>query len=228
MACGEFGALRSRGPNTCDPDKVELSNLQRQTFFQERDVGRSKVECLARHIKRINAETKVTGHKLRVEGPGDLFPYLGRATLVINCADFPDVSSMNDVVSRACFQAGLPHLLCGGYDGHLSFVGQTVIPYKTSCWECYAHGGAYERGLEGYEFLPITSSVKEGGTLAPIAAITANIHALEAIKVISGYAEPSMINHKGELDFNTLCLHRTYIPRREDCALCGVDVRDQA
>ncbi|PIN69955.1 hypothetical protein COV93_03435 [Candidatus Woesearchaeota archaeon CG11_big_fil_rev_8_21_14_0_20_43_8] len=42
-----------------DFDKVELSNLQRQTLFTESDVGISKVEAAADRLRQINSEIEI-------------------------------------------------------------------------------------------------------------------------------------------------------------------------
>ena len=161
-----------------DPDKVTASNLPRQTLYQERDLGRKKVKAAAQKLRLTNSEVKIIGLERKIISAKQLIPIIRNADLVINCADQPDISITNDIISQACFALKIPHILCGGYDGHLSFVGQTVIPYKTSCWGCYISGKSYEKRLSGFKSLIITHVSEEGGTLAPIASITAKVHAL--------------------------------------------------
>ncbi|HIG96246.1 TPA: ThiF family adenylyltransferase [Candidatus Woesearchaeota archaeon] len=204
-----------------DPDVIALSNLSRQTFFTEKDIGKAKVEIVKKHAAAINSMVKIKPVQRLIVSPRDLRPFVKNATLVINCSDYPDVSVTNDIVSRACFTYGIPHILCGGYAGHLSFVGQTVIPHQSSCWRCYVEGGIYERGLNGFTHMAITRSSVEGGTLAAIASMTANIHALEALKVITGYAEPAMLNAKAEWDFLSLSLTKITVSKNKYCSLCG-------
>ncbi|MEK7643235.1 MAG: ThiF family adenylyltransferase [Patescibacteria group bacterium] len=208
-----------------DPDTVAPSNLSRQTFFVEEDIGEAKVRTVRKRGLAINSRISIRPVQRLITSPRDLRPFVKNTTLVINCSDYPDVSVTNDIVSRACFTYGIPHILCGGYDGHLSFVGQTVIPYQSSCWRCYVEGGIYEKYLNGFTYMAITKSSVEGGTLAPIASMTANIHALEALKVITGYAEPTMLNAKAELDFSSLALTKTTIPKNKYCSLCGKSVK---
>lgn len=204
-----------------DPDTVELSNLPRQALYSENDIGKLKVEAAKDKLTLINTNINIEGVEQFITSPSQLVLLIENSTLVINCSGSPSVSDTNDIVSEACFKLNIPHLLCGGYDGHLSFVGQTVIPYKTACWKCYSESGIYEKSLQGFSHVPITPSSLEGGTLAPIASITANLHAIEAIRVISGYGKPTMVNCKAELDFSSFTLYKTRIRKRKDCSLCG-------
>lgn len=208
-----------------DPDIVELSNLPRQALYSENDIGKSKVEAAKDKLTYINSNTNIEWVQQFITSASELIPLIENSTLVINCSDNPSVSDTNDLVSEACFKLNIPHLLCGGYDGHLSFVGQTVIPYKTACWRCYSESGIYEKSLQGFSHVPITPSSVEGGTLAPITSITANLHAIEAIRVVSGYDKPTMINCKAELDFSSFTLHKTRIRKRKNCSLCGQNLQ---
>ena len=42
-----------------DNDKVSLSNLNRQTLFYEKDIGKSKVEVLSSKLNKINPSLKI-------------------------------------------------------------------------------------------------------------------------------------------------------------------------
>jgi len=204
-----------------DPDLVEVTNLPRQAFFTEQDIGKAKVAAIESRLRQINSSLRVIAVQAFVEDPEDLLPHIRAASLVVNCADEPDVDVSNSIVSAAAFRYNIPHILCGGYDGHLSFVGQTVIPFVTSCWECYKQNPAFDKERDGLEFIPIGTTGTQGGTLGPIAAITANLHAMEAIKVITGYARPLMVGFKGEFDFLRFSLRRIPVARFKDCPQCS-------
>ncbi len=49
-----------------DNDKVELSNLNRQIIYSNKDIGKYKVELAKKRINLINKKTKVTTYKTRV------------------------------------------------------------------------------------------------------------------------------------------------------------------
>ena len=44
----------------CDPDRVDLTNLQRQTLFATADIGRPKAEAAAARLAAINPEVAIS------------------------------------------------------------------------------------------------------------------------------------------------------------------------
>src|SRR5438445_13609786 len=50
-----------------DFDSVELSNLNRQIFYTDRDIGRKKVYVLERELQKRNPKIKVIGHDLKID-----------------------------------------------------------------------------------------------------------------------------------------------------------------
>ena len=68
-----------------DPDTVELSNLNRQHFFQS-DVGRVKVEALADHLKAVNPEIELVLHRIELT-PENTAGIFGDADLLIEAFD---------------------------------------------------------------------------------------------------------------------------------------------
>src|SRR3546814_20882405 len=45
----------------CDHDRVEVSNLQRQTLYRQRDVGRAKTDAAAAPLMALNREVEKIG-----------------------------------------------------------------------------------------------------------------------------------------------------------------------
>ena len=50
-----------------DNDKVNLSNIHRQTLFNSSDIGKYKVKVVDNKIKLINSNTKVKIYKFRLD-----------------------------------------------------------------------------------------------------------------------------------------------------------------
>jgi sulfur carrier protein ThiS adenylyltransferase len=68
-----------------DHDTVEASNLNRQCFFQG-DIGRSKPDALAAHLRAINPEVRLDLVKLKLT-PGDVPRLFSGADLLIEAFD---------------------------------------------------------------------------------------------------------------------------------------------
>ena len=45
-----------------DPDVVSLSNLQRQTLYSEKQIGRSKTECAHERLREMSSVSRFTLH----------------------------------------------------------------------------------------------------------------------------------------------------------------------
>ena len=51
-----------------DDDVVSLSNLQRQTLFNEADIGHGKVAVATKALNRLNPHIHIVPHELRADG----------------------------------------------------------------------------------------------------------------------------------------------------------------
>ncbi|MEK7591724.1 MAG: ThiF family adenylyltransferase [Patescibacteria group bacterium] len=198
-----------------------LSNLNRQCLFTLADVGEPKAATIAGKFAQIDPSIRTNILRMKILTKKGCMDAAQDATLIINCADEPHTDMINRIVTEAGHALGIPHILCGGYDGHLSFIGPTIIPGKSACWYCYEHALTQQLSHAGYEHLVVTPSHIQGGNIGAISAITANYHVLEAIKVLTGFATPTMLNRTAELDFLMFGIHFRNFEKRRDCHLCG-------
>ena len=58
-----------------DHDKVEISNLNRQTLFSQNDIGKFKVNQAKKKIKKINNKIKIKTFKIKLS-PKNIKKYL--------------------------------------------------------------------------------------------------------------------------------------------------------
>ncbi len=108
-----------------DDDSVSLSNLQRQVLYATSDIGRSKVDCAAAVVAKLNPHVKVTPYNLRLDA--DNAHALVRDFEIV--ADGSDNFATRYLVSDACFYEQRPLVTgaIGAFDGSLT----TLRPYET-------------------------------------------------------------------------------------------------
>lgn len=70
-----------------DPDKIELSNLQRQNLFDQEDLNKNKAEVAKSKLLKINPNAKIIAHntKLTEDNINELIKT--NTTLVLDCTD---------------------------------------------------------------------------------------------------------------------------------------------
>jgi bacteriocin biosynthesis cyclodehydratase domain-containing protein len=205
----------------CDPDRVEPSNLNRQLLYTPSDAGRLKVEVLQRKLTEFNPYVEVTARVESIVENTDFSHLLQGASLVVNCADKPDINITSDWVSAACMARRIPHIVGGGYSGHLAVIGPTILPGQSACWRCVRRATARDQVGVG---MTVIKGRDEGpaGSIGPIAAIIANIQAFEAIRVLTGCSPAQMAGRISEFDVMSLEMRHRDIPRDPGCEWCGI------
>lgn len=103
---------------TADFDKVELSNLNRQHFFQQ-DVGQPKAEALTRHLKSINPEIEIESHNIKLT-PSHISELFGSANLLIEAFDNAEAKAW--LIETWCTFFPSKPIICGS---GLSGLGDT-------------------------------------------------------------------------------------------------------
>lgn len=69
-----------------DYDHVALSNLHRQWLYREQDIGLTKADCLAAHLRELNSSITVVAHAVRFS-TSNAKQLLSNVDLVIDAAD---------------------------------------------------------------------------------------------------------------------------------------------
>ena len=183
LICG-CGALGSVLANTLvrsgvgkvrlvDRDFVELSNLHRQTLFDEADVaaGLPKAVAAAEKLRTINSAVEIEPIVAHV-GPENIESLCQGVDVILDGTDnFETRYLLNDTAVHL----NLPWV----YGGCVGAEGQTmtILPGETGCLRCL---------LPECPPPGSTPTCDTAGVLAPIVGVIASIQAQEAIKILSG------------------------------------------
>ncbi len=185
-----------------DGDKLEASNLHRQTMYALADIGEHKAILAADRLRALNPEVDARAYTLRLtaENATDL---VGEYDLVIDCTDnFSTKFLLNDV----CMRLRKPAIFSSvyQYEGQL----QVVRPDRDgTCLRC-VWPEATRDGLVG--------NCAEAGVLGPVPGVFGSLQALEALKTLLDL--PGQLGDELlVLDLLTLSVSRVRIKRAATC-----------
>jgi sulfur-carrier protein adenylyltransferase/sulfurtransferase len=188
-----------------DFDVVDLTNLQRQVLYGEKDVGRPKLEAAAERLQDVNPYLRIEPHELQLTSENALRILEPYDVVVDGTDNFPTRYLVND----ACVLLGKPNV----YGSIFRFEGQVSVfdARRGPCYRCLFR----EPPPPG-----LVPSCAEGGVLGVLPGIIGAMQALEAIKLILGEGEP-LIGRL--LLFDALAFRWTELKIRKDaeCILCG-------
>ena len=204
-----------------DADCVEISNLHRQFGYNECDIGLKKVDALEKTLLKYNPQLNI--NKICKFLDKDILENLKleKIDLIINCADKPNVDTTSLWIGEYATKRGIPHIVGGGYNLHLSLIGQTVIPHKTACVKCFQKHLEEENKIDPTRVKKLSIKNRKVGSFGPMCSIIASMVGMESIKVLTKHISPANINRRGEFNiYNMDITYKTY-ERRDDCEWCG-------
>lgn len=157
-----------------DRDVVERNNLQRQTLYDESDVGQPKADIACKKLRKVNSEIAITGLICDLN-PGNITEVLAGADLVVDATDNVLVRML---INDHCVKNSIPWI----YAGVIGTTGMTmnILP-GGPCLRC---------------MLPILPQAGPAdtcdtvGVLNTLPALVASVQATEALKILTK-AEPS-------------------------------------
>ena len=187
-----------------DRDVIELSNLHRQTMFNEDDVGQVKVETAAKKLRKLNQDIVIE------ELPVSINDYTA-LDVVDGCdvvIDALDSVNARYSLNKACIEKKIPFVTGAA----VGVTGQsfTILPNETACYHCLFPA------LDE-DSMP-TCSIE--GVHPSILSIIGGIEVSEAVKIITG-KEPSLKDRVLHVDLENLIFNFTKVSRVQECSVCG-------
>lgn len=152
-----------------DQDIVDLSNLQRQILYDEKDVGTSKIKSGVKKLKKINHNIIIDEYEFMLNDK-NANSIISKYDIIVDCTDNYKTRGL---ISRACTEN---HKRCvfGGVEEFNGF----IFTYSdgNSCFECLM--GDYEK------LIKMDTKKKITGVIGPMVGIVSSIQALEVAKLI--------------------------------------------
>lgn len=201
-----------------DGDRVELSNLNRQTLYTVDDVGLLKVEAARRALRSFYPEMRVTATARRLGSEAEVADFVAGADVVVDSADWP-AFEIERWCNAACFEAGIPFITMS----HFSWaarVGPFFVPGRTGCYSCQEIAFRREYPLlDMATTTPLGSS--QAATLGPACGLVGNQVGLEVMHLLTGLAEPATLGASLSYDLLTGEMSREEIVPEPDCPVCA-------
>lgn len=189
-----------------EPDRVELSNLQRQLLFETADIGRMKADAARDRLEEQNPDITITTHAERLT-EANAARLLTGADIIL---DGSDNFATRFAVQAACFalQKTLISAAISGFSAQLS----TFKPHLGAPHPCY-------RCLVP-ELPEREVTCAQEGILGPLAGLMGSWQAIEAIKELlslGGSLSGSLLVY----DALQAAPRVVSLPRAPGCPLCG-------
>ena len=183
-----------------DDDHIEASNLPRQIAYDQSQIGAAKAEALAEFCRARSRSATVIARPRRLAG-AELEEALGQHDLALDCSDSPTLAAaLND----AALRRGRPVVFASaaGLSGQLF----NLFPGEDApCWRCLWPEDIQPGG-----------NCDALGVLGPVPGVLGLLQALEAMKILTGFAAP-LRGQVLQYDFARLQQHRFTVPRRSNC-----------
>ena len=193
-----------------DRDVIELSNLHRQTMFDEDDVGQVKVEVAARKLKKSNPQVEIEALPISINDYTALDVVEGCDVVI----DALDSVNARYSINKACIEKNIPCVLGAA----VGVTGQvfTVIPNESACYYCMFPA------LDE-DSMP-TCSLE--GVHPSILSVVGGIEVHEAVDVLIGKT-PKSSEKFLSIDLENLEFSSVRTFKQDECSVCGTGKKNE-
>ena len=185
-----------------DNDKVNISNIHRQSLYSSKDVGKFKVNVVKQKIKLINPQVNIKTFKVRIEKKNIEKIFKNYHFIIDGSDNFKTKFLLNEYSLK--YNKVLIVGAISKMDGHIftfNFKNK-----KDTCLKCFYQSEPSDEILNcEYE-----------GILGPVAGIVGNIQAIEVLKKILNLSKESN-NKILILDLLNLNFRKVQFEKKKRC-----------
>jgi len=215
VGCGALGTAIASGLTRAgvghirivDRDYIELSNLQRQTLFDEQDITRGLPKAVAavEKLRQVNSEIELEALVTDLN-PFNVERIFSDVDLVV---DGSDNFEARFLINDACLKSGLPWV----YGAVIATYGVTmsILPQRTACLRCLLR----EQPPPG-----TVPTCDTAGVLGAAASIIGALEVTQALKLLLGGGQ-EFWNHLTHVDVWTAEWLHVEVERDPECPACG-------
>lgn len=189
-----------------DDDVVELTNLQRQIIYSEKNLHQTKVQAAKAFLEQLNPLVKIEIVAQRAD-LNFLQSIIPSVDVVIDCTDN---YLTRHLINQVCVAAKKPLV----FGAALQFDGQfSVFDASIEDSPCYACLFSPEEHFEEV-------ACSQMGVFSPLVGIIGSIQAANAIQVIVGFGR-NMVGKLGLWDAKRADFSQITIQKNKHCTVCG-------
>lgn len=227
IGCGGVGAsmaiiLSSRGIKNLtliDNDVIEISNLERNIWYQPHDVGQKKLDIIRQRILERYPECEVNLIDDRITSYEQMAVLKQPDFIVLS----GDGKHLAHYVNRYAYQNAIPFIIAG-YLNDIVIWGPLFVPGQTPCYECFA--ADYIDKKQGVN-QPINQLLNEinshhvAPSIPELTLASASLAALDVIKYLT--AAGTAVSKGKRIGYwsDTMRLQTQVVASNSQCTLCG-------
>ena len=152
-----------------DHDKINLSNIHRQSIFTASDIKKYKVDVVKQRIKKVNSNVKIKSFKTKIDD-FNIKKIIQSFDIIIDGTDNFSSKFLINKFSKILKKVFISGAI-GKFDGHI--FGFNFSKKTKPCLESF------------YQGIPNNiATCEEDGVIGTVAGVVGNIQANEAIKYI--------------------------------------------
>jgi len=181
-----------------DFDTIELSNTSRQVLYTEESIGRFKVDVAKEQIAKHNPRTKVETFNRKIDTREAFDSTLddiekasdGLPDLLFIAADTPR-GLIHHLADESCYGRGVPSFNLGPHGFSEVTMGPLIVPGVTPSYEERIPKGLL---LQADPSVQIINNRLSPNIMDPYNALIAKMGVIEAVKFLTGYETPAILN----------------------------------